>query len=364
MGENIGVIGSSGMIGRVVSEILSDKYHVIGGQRHKANVINNDNFTYCFLDINDENSVREFCNDCDVVVNCAGPSYVIKDSIARHCKKYVDLSGDMFFDDGYKHLTQNADSVFVVGAGYTSGLSAIIPDYYARLFFTKVDSIKCYQGSREKCSKNSLTDIILSSFSSAGSAGCYLKDGKLWQESIDGEVKSRVTGFPEEVYLKAYLSNEVRSMAERNNISEIHWYSAIPDKEIFDIASDFFKLCNISDISADSSVISKYYEIYNAVADSRHTWNALAYEMLGSQGYKRISKRIVCNVKSGYKVCGIIASMAAEAVIENDLKGLHWGFEVVDGKDAIEKLIEYDAIDGISCVDIFDEDNEEIEEEI
>lgn len=364
----IGVVGSSGKVGEALSEILSEKYKVLGGQRHPKKTIENENFSYQYLDIFDDSSLEDFCSKCSIIVNCAGPSYVIKNRIAaaaaKHNAGYDDLSGDMLFDDEYKDFIKNSEGSFLVGTGYVAGLSAILPTYFSKKYFDNVESVKCCQGSREMASRNSIIDIILSSVSNSGYPNCFYDRKNIKPELIDTENKANIVGFPESVFLKPYLSNEMKRMAEISNIGQLHWYNAIPDSEISDIANNMFSADNVSLIESNSEKIQNYLKIYNAIANSRPLWNCMVYEICGTKNEKSINKRIICHIKSGYKVCGVVASLAVESLIENPVKGLHWGFEVIDGEETFERLSKYDAIENIICNDFDSSDFENgIEEE-
>lgn len=365
MEKVIGIVGSSGKIGALLSEILSEKYKVIGGQRHAPETYTNKNFTYNHLDIYDKNSLESFCRKCSLVINCAGPSYVIKDTVMNVCVlngvKYADLSGDMLFEEKYQKFIDDNDGECVVGSGFVAGMSAIMPLYYGSQYFDKVNEVKCFQGSRDCASRNSIIDIILSSVSDSGYAGCYYNNGKIIPETEICNDKQEVTGFPESVILKPYLSDEMKKAAEIGNFNSLKWYNAMPDMEIAEMAGNIFSAENTSSVTANSPLVEKYLKVYNAIASTRPLWNVLAYEISGTKNNENIYKRIICHIKSGYKVCAVVASVIAENMLASSFKGIHWGFEAADGREIISRLKYYDAVYDIVCSDFIESETEEEE---
>jgi hypothetical protein len=135
----------------------------------------------------------------------------------------------------------------------------------------------------------------------------------------------------------------------------------MPDMEIAEMAGSIFSAENTSSVTVDSPLVEKYLKVYNAIASTRPLWNVLAYEISGTKDSESISKRIVCHIKSGYKVCAVVASVIAESMLENSFKGIHWGFEVANGKEIINRLKYYDAVYDIVCSDFIESEMEEEE---
>ena len=183
MEKYIGIAGISGKIGSCLSVLLAEKHKVLGGARSIAEETEEGNIVKCHLDIYDDDSLRSFCMKCSVVVNCTGPSYVIKDRILKICAeygvKYADLSGDMITDGDYRKQYDTCSVSCLVGTGFVAGLSGVLPLYYSGKFFDSVSSVVCFQGSREPASRNSITDIILSSVADNGHPGCFYQEGSI-----------------------------------------------------------------------------------------------------------------------------------------------------------------------------------------
>ena len=246
-----------------------------------------------------------------------------------------------------------------MGTGFVAGLSAILPIYYGKKFFDSVSSVICFQGSREPASRNSITDIILSSVTDSGHPACCYEKGSIVPYTDIESRKQEVTGFPEAVYLKPYLSNEMHQAAEKGGFEKLVWFNAIPDDEIEAIASDMFGGADNSAIEPNSPKVENYLRVFNTIAETRPHWNVLAYEMTGTKNGSEVTKRIICRIKNGYMVCAAIASLAAQALLKSEINGVHWCFEAVSGEEAVELLYKTGAVEEISFNEVYSEDDTE-----
>ena len=79
--KKIGVLGGSGEIGKRCVNILTEKgYTVMASYRTRKPMENNEN-VYVQLDICNENELCMFMANCDVVINCAGASFINGESV-------------------------------------------------------------------------------------------------------------------------------------------------------------------------------------------------------------------------------------------------------------------------------------------
>lgn len=95
----VGVLGSHGEVGRQVAALLRASGHMVncGNRSHHTS----DERT-AIVDAHDEESVNKFSRDLDVVVNCAGPSCLLKTSVASALPDsvgYIDPFGANSFDN-------------------------------------------------------------------------------------------------------------------------------------------------------------------------------------------------------------------------------------------------------------------------
>ena len=136
----IGVVGAYGATGRIVTQALSsqNEYPLVLIGRNEASLrelaaASNGRARVAVADVMDESSLVEACRGCRVIVNCAGPSSIILDRIARVALQarahYVDAGGDerLFESLAARREEITAEGlIFLLGAGYVPGLSEMM----------------------------------------------------------------------------------------------------------------------------------------------------------------------------------------------------------------------------------------------
>lgn len=221
----IGILGSSGTVGRHIAAYLLDKgYNVCGAQRlHDSEFEDYENFSQMPVNIDDSEQLKGFCNKCDMVINCVAPSFICGSAIAETAGKcsciYIDLT------DAVMECELPEKCAYVTSCGYIPGLSAYLPLIIGRRFFDEVYSVTEIQGGNEICSANALIDIILSSEIS-GRGDSFYSNGRFEQSVFNVSKKYQIPFFSNEVFLKPYISNELVHMAKRENIHDFRWFNA------------------------------------------------------------------------------------------------------------------------------------------
>jgi saccharopine dehydrogenase (NAD+, L-lysine-forming) len=171
----VGVVGGYGATGRVVVSELwkSSSWEIrIGGRdlaKAKAFAADFDQrVTAAQVDVLDSNSLENFCSQCSIVVNCAGPVMLLQDRVAQaafhqHCH-YVDAAGLTFVKE---HLLQHSREIadlglsFVVSAGWIPGISELLPRYAHAQASARMETIKSltvYFGDSGEWSDNAFRD--------------------------------------------------------------------------------------------------------------------------------------------------------------------------------------------------------------
>lgn len=172
-----GIVGAYGAAGRaVVSEILkfSDARLLVAG-RDQAKL---DSFAAEYgnrvsssqLDILHSRSLDEFCTRCAIIVNCGGPVTLLQDRVAQaafhaHCH-YLDLAGMSLIKERLLPHNQKIEDLglaFVVSAGWTPGITELLPLYAhtrARSKMDSIESVSVYFSDSGEWSANALRDGV------------------------------------------------------------------------------------------------------------------------------------------------------------------------------------------------------------
>jgi|SRR5215813_9621979 len=170
-----GIIGGYGATGRVVVSELwkSCKGEILIGGRDlaKGTALARElgsRVSAAHLDVLDGRSLDDFCSQCSIIVNCAGPVMVLQDRVAqaafrRRCH-YIDIAGLTFVKERMlRHSRQIADFglSFVVSAGWMPGISELVPIYahaQARSKMDSIESLTVYFSDSGQWSDNALRD--------------------------------------------------------------------------------------------------------------------------------------------------------------------------------------------------------------
>jgi saccharopine dehydrogenase (NAD+, L-lysine forming) len=170
-----GVIGACGATGTaVVTELLrSGDGEVLIGGRDGTKL---DSAVRSFggrvaalpVDVFDAKSLNEFSSRCSLIINCAGPVSVLQDRVAQAAFRaqchYVDPAGMSFVKE---RMLPHAQAIaglgltFAVSAGWTPGLSELLPVYAharAKAEMDAIDSVDTYFTDSGEWSDNALKD--------------------------------------------------------------------------------------------------------------------------------------------------------------------------------------------------------------
>ena len=77
----IGILGYHGFVGKTVLNYLSNQYLIRCGGRQIQEEKITKGIEYVKVDVDDTNSLKNFCQGCDVIINCIGPSYFFAEKI-------------------------------------------------------------------------------------------------------------------------------------------------------------------------------------------------------------------------------------------------------------------------------------------
>jgi hypothetical protein len=170
-----GIVGGYGATGRaVVSELWKScegKILIGGRDLAKGTALAEElgnRVSAAHLDVLDGRSLDDFCSQCSIIANCAGPVMVLQDRVAqaafrRRCH-YIDVAGLTFVKERMlPHSREIADLglSFVVSGGWMPGISELVPVYanaQARAQMDTIESLTVYFGDSGEWSDNALRD--------------------------------------------------------------------------------------------------------------------------------------------------------------------------------------------------------------
>jgi saccharopine dehydrogenase (NAD+, L-lysine-forming) len=170
-----GIVGGYGATGRVVATELwkscEGKILIGGRDLAKGTALAKElgnRVSAAHLDVLDGRSLDEFCSQCSIIVNCAGPVMVLQDRVAqaafrRNCH-YIDVAGLTFVKERmlpHNREIANLGLSFVVSAGWMPGITELVPVYanaQARTQMDTIESLTVFFGDSGEWSDNALRD--------------------------------------------------------------------------------------------------------------------------------------------------------------------------------------------------------------
>lgn len=197
--KKIGILGGYGKVGTVAARHLAkvDGIELLIAGRNEGAALNaaielesdysdksGKSFQGGAVDVYDPVSLSAFCEQCDVVLNCTGPTALIGDVVARS----AILNGAHFVDPGgYDYVLEQLDDLrdeaaekglnICIAAGIVPGISASFPAL-AVADFTEIHSLDCYFAGEEAWSYGSAYDMTCGMHELSQLGPCMICKGK------------------------------------------------------------------------------------------------------------------------------------------------------------------------------------------
>ncbi len=349
----IGIIGSTGRVGREALNILKEKYEIRAGYRNsKPCDDHNKDVAYKHVDIMDAESLYEFCRGCSVILNCAGPSYIITDKAAcMACKAgadYIDAYGTYELRNSLRSKGIEDKNLYVLGTGVYPGLSGIFSKYMSRLCSGGIEKYYGFIGSYESIGKTAAMDLLNSSASSFGIANGYYENSTVKIEKYAEEKKLFIPyNINNNVLLNEYLNEEVLDFAKNENVKCAKCYNIVNDKEYTRILAEAYSLFAQKENTEEIDKLTD--ELVKKASNVKKPWNVLIVETEGcDKTNNEVKKRGVVYNESGYKLSGIILALVTIQIVnyrlENKLirNGVYWPYEITDSEFIINEINKFD----------------------
>jgi NAD(P)-dependent dehydrogenase (short-subunit alcohol dehydrogenase family) len=371
----VGVVGATGTVGRAATDLLwrrgfvrqrlasrrrPDLSGIAGNQKDVETVQ---------VDIEDATALDRFCARCDVLLNCAGPSYRIVDRVARAAIAngcdYVDVSGD---DPAYAALSREGQLALperwrkerrlVLSAGMIAGFSNVLPQWLANLGAMTVTRLTAQLGGAQHFSSTAAGDLVLSlAATSSGDDSWYGETGAAWRF---GKRKSRVLPTLENAHLphfrgsvtvQPFLSADAIRLAKIMGLAEMDWYNVFAGEQLRAALSRLRGRALPSTKDLDDAV-----EGARQAADldlaGRRPWYSMVFALSGFRASRPLIRTAVATCEDTYLLTAAVAAMAVEDVVNCKVPaGLHFADEVL-GPDLISRIRDLVAPDGRPIVTV------------
>lgn len=332
--KRIGVLGGTGEIGKRTVDILKREYSVLASYYSRYRESEH-NCRFSKIDISDSEQLTGFCKQCDVIVNCAGASFLNGEMVARIAAElqipYVDPSGEAFLEDRLDDLKDSG--IFVLSSGYFPGMSGLLMRHICESFDVP-EKICGLSVSEETPSQSAIEDFILTNLSGFGTALAYYHNG-----AIQKDESEKIEIIRNKVYrFQNYLTVEVERIARAYALQQANWYNASFGDEIIRKLQEAVIKLKLGD-GEYKDIVKEVIEIFkrNVKSDAQYTYIKIEGE--GIAGNKRILKKAEVTSDCSSEISAIIAACAVKSVLDSRPdNGIYYAMDIINSQELLKSL--------------------------
>jgi hypothetical protein len=336
----VGILGAFGAVGRRVAHRLqaSSMLRLRLGARDPDAVrqmIQDPLYGYaeCMqTDIGDPASLASFCESCQVVVNCAGPSFRIMDRVALPAlaagADYVDPGGD---EPVYFRLavpgSMPTGRIAILTACMMPGLSGLLPRFLARQGFDRTTRLTAYVGGRGDLTKAGAADYILSLASSGRDSLAAWRNGARVVRALKPLVEVDLPFFPSGVTAHPFLSYETERVARSLQLEEVSWYN------VFEGGRMLSALGRLQGAAAEADLSTAIKTLVHAAELDR--FGRLSYQLFvlqleGQTGGRPLRRTLMLRGTDAHDLTAAITTRAVTAMLNGEVQpGLHFAADAL-----------------------------------
>ncbi|WP_440106849.1 saccharopine dehydrogenase NADP-binding domain-containing protein [Streptosporangium sp. H16] len=269
------------------------------------------------VDAYDEAALARFCRGCTVVVNCAGPSYLLLDRVARAAflagADYVDAAGDGPAFAGLAS-TGTAGATAVLSAGMLPGLTGLLPRHLARFAGAGPHRLDVYTGGLDRLTPAAAGDVLLSGRGDHGEALAAWRGGATVSRALAPAYGVELPYFHGPVTAYPFLGAEAARVAGELGLEEARWYNVITGDRVMAAMS----------AAVSAADLMRVAELELA---GRTPYYVLLFQLSGPGTTRTMALR----VDDSYELTAAVVAHTTEAVLRGEVEaGLHYADGVLD----------------------------------
>ncbi|WP_101790632.1 saccharopine dehydrogenase NADP-binding domain-containing protein [Nonomuraea indica] len=286
------------------------------------------------VDLNDPAELAAFCSGCRVVVNCAGPTYQVLDTVARAAfaagADYVDIGGELAAKDALSSRdTDRGSRIAVFSAGVMPGLSGLLPRLLAD--GRRLRRLDVYVGGAAVFTPLSAVDALLTRGPKFGVPMAAWREGRIVPNTLGPLHGVRLPGFPVPVHAWPYLTTEAQTLAVDTGADEVRSYNVFVSNRLPDALASVWAEVADTDPAA---LAHRADAVTRASRLDRADFGAF-YVMLFTArphpGAPPGPTRVLLTAVDSYALSGVVTALATRAVLTGSVpEGVHLAAEALD----------------------------------
>ncbi|THA97314.1 epimerase [Streptomyces sp. LRa12] len=360
----IGVLGASGAVGRAAVRELRALGHTglrLGGRTvstlravAEEGPAGHDETVWADADAPD--GLRAFTEGCDIVLNCVGPTYRLRATVASaalaaaaHC---VDVAGD---DPAAEDLLAAGDPArdgrtVVLSAGALPGLSSLLPRWLAGQGLDGTSALTAHCGGLETCSPTVAHDLMLSLTSGGADGAAYgealaaVRGGRRVPRALRTAEDTEHRSFPGRVALQPYLSQESERLATVLGLDRLDWYNVYPGPAVRALLNQLPGRLAAGDDPAE--LAGRLILAADLDLAGRKPWYVMDFELSGTASGRPATAGLTLRAASSYRLTAAVGALAVDAVLRAGVPaGVHFACDVLDPEAVVRHLREGNVAD-------------------
>lgn len=342
----IGVVGASGAVGRHAAHALRSLGRcglVLGARRHgPLNTLAEElggPVEVVPVDVDSVESLEAFCHRCDVVLNCAGPSYRILDRVAVAALStgahYVDVTGDSPVHDRLAGSPSAKEHRVLLSAGVLPGLSALLPRWFARRHGLREMTV--HVGGLERCTGAAAGDLLLSLPGESDSAATFGHPLAAWRDGgvVTGALRARegvgVPHFPGTVFVQPFLTGEARRLAHSLGLRRLDWFNVHPGERARAVLTSA-----VGRADSGPETVERLRRAADLDLVGNTAYYQLVYSLVDESGAPHT---LLARFEDSYRMTGLVGAVTAVAVARGETPlGVHHAADVLDPDGTVTVL--------------------------
>ncbi|AXL92828.1 epimerase [Streptomyces sp. CB09001] len=353
----IGVLGASGAVGRAAVRELRALGHRglrLGGRtastlRAVADEEPAGHDETVWADADAPDGLRAFTEGCDIVLNCVGPTYRLRATVASaalaaaaHC---VDVAGD---DPAAEDLREAGDPArdgrtVVLSAGALPGLSGLLPRWLAGQGLDAASALTAHCGGLETCSPTVAHDLMLSLTSGGADGAAYgeplaaVRGGRRVPRALRTAEDTQHRSFPGQVALQPYLSQESERLATVLGLDRLDWYNVHPGPAVRALLNVLPGRLAAGDDPAE--LAGRLILAADLDLAGRKPWYVMDFELSGTASGRPATAGLTLRAASSYRLTAAVGALAVDAVLRAGVPaGVHFACDVLDPDTVVRYL--------------------------
>lgn len=345
----VAVLGATGLVGRDAVTMLRQ----LGVARLRVGARDRDRLAALAaqagaeplpVDADRPESLARFCAGARLVLNCAGPSYLLLDRVGRAAfaadADYVDVSGD---GPAYQLLAgaglPPAGRVAVLSAGMLPGLANLVPLMLGEGELAGADLL-VYAGGIERFSDAAAGDLVLSldaSDEAGNGAQWYGEPFAAWRagrrvsRALAVAEQVRLAPFPGRVTLMPFLTADGERLARATGLDSLRWFNVFTGGQLRLVLGRWR-----GQVSQDPATLAAAVAELATAAEVDRAGQQPYYLMTFTltrpdRGGQAAARTAVLRTHSSFALTAATAALTTRAVLGGQVPaGLHVADEVLD----------------------------------